>query len=352
MHRTWRHAFAQLEVLLSINYFMIGKYTREQLEHGGDTQVEHDRLRAIFDDLVDRGRKGIVLSMIEKDFVYHGITFFNENPNNFPFVDDARFKHLYLTYGYDITGGSIYLKVRRTERIQVPLLEKENDLNYLTDEADKWEKLVALNNHKDQLLQLISAEFRNERKELDISLNISGQPQLAGSNYYQYKVWGTYLRARIVYIYTKQIFEETSPADCIYSLCGETIEFTQYSMAHIINRHFAEVTKQFNSGKDYHLEDIIPWIMPSQLKSIISEIDKSGLLKRQVQTELNFRYKGQIYQVWATLQYKQVKGQKGNIQYKRIDSFYPVSDPTILAKLTATYKETVLNDDISLFVPI
>jgi hypothetical protein len=331
---------------------MVGKYSKNQLKHRGDSHTEHNRLRNIFDDLVARGRTGHELSMVEQDFVYHGITFFNENPNNFSFVDDARFKDLYLTYAFDITGGSTYVKARNGEIIDVPILERQNDLNYLIEVAESWETKIAFDRHQDPLMQIIGAEFRIEKKELDKSLNINGQPQLVGTYYYQYKVWNTNLRARIVYIYTKKIFEEITPTDCTYSLCGETIEFTQDSMVHILNRHFAEITKQFKSGKDYHLEDIVPWIMPKQIKDILLEIDKSNLLTRQVKTEINLKYKGQIYQLWASIHHKQKKGIKGNIEFKMLDSFYPVSDSKILSKLKSSYKETILNDEVSLFIPI
>lgn len=341
-----------MESINSSHIAMAGKYSKVQLQHRGDTKAEHERLRNMFDDLVERGKSGEILSMAEQDFVFHGITYFNENPNNFPYVDEARFKYLYLTYAFDITGGSAYLKTRGGEVVQVPLLEKEHDLGYLIEKAENWGTKIISDRHRDPLMQVVATEFRSEKKELDASLNICGRPALVGSFYYQYKLWGTYLRARIVYIYTKEIFEEILPADCIYSLCGETIEFTQYSMVHILNRHFAESTKQFNSGKDYHLEDIIPWIMPKQIQNIIFEIDKSGLLTKQFATEINLRYKGQIYQLWASIQSKQVKGLKGNINYKRLDSFYPASAPSVLDKLKSFYTEIKVNDDLSVFVPI
>src|SRR3569833_2789204 len=98
---------------------MIGKYTKKELEHGGDTYEEHERLRAIFDDLVKMGKEGQQLSMIEQEFVFHGIIFFGENPNNFPFVEDARFRSLYLTNSSDLSGGSKYWTVRGGQYVQI-----------------------------------------------------------------------------------------------------------------------------------------------------------------------------------------------------------------------------------------
>jgi hypothetical protein len=331
---------------------MAGKYTKAQLQHGGDTKAEYERLRNIFNDLVTIGKKGKSLSMAEKDFVYSGLRFDKENVDNYSFVEDSKFKDLYLTYFLDISGGSIYYKARKGRVIEVPLHEKQHDLKYLIAKAEEWEKRVAPGMHSERLLQEVSKEANQDKKDLDKTLNVNGDPYLAGSFYYQYKVWGTYLRSRIAYIFSKEYLEETDSADLISSLCGETIEFTEFSMVHILNRHFAEITKQFKSGKDYHNEDFVPRILPKQIKEIITEIDNSGLLTRQHKTEINLRYKGQIYQLWAEWKNRSVKGHHGSVRYKRLQSFFPVTDQTVLAKLNSSFNEVSLTSDLSLFIPI
>jgi hypothetical protein len=88
----------------------------------------------------------------------------------------------------------------------------------------------------------------------------------------------------------KEIVEETDPADCTFNLCGEIIEFAPFSLYHILNRHFAEITKQYTSGKDYHSEEIKPRILAKQIKKILAVIDTSGFVQQQHKTELNLQY--------------------------------------------------------------
>jgi hypothetical protein len=314
---------------------------------------EHERLRAIFDDLVTRGKVGKKLSMIEQEFVFHGITFFNENPNNFPFVEDARFRSHYLTYSFDLSGGSKYWTARGGQYIQIPPIERDNDLNYLLTEAERWKgKVDPKCQYPEGLMKEVAKEAREDRKSLDKYHNIAGRPELVGTYFYENLTSGLYLRAGANYVFGKKYWEETAPANLSFTFCGEVIEFTEYSMIHILNRHFAERTKQYPSGKDYHTEDIIPWAMPKQVKEIMTQINASGLLKKQHKTEVNLKYKGEIYQFWADYQDRFVKGHKGPIQYKRVQSFYRATDSGVLAKLKSGYKEVSLSTDLSVFVPI
>ena len=75
-----------------------------------------------------------------------------------------------------------------------------------------------------------------------------------------------------------------------------------------------------------------------------------GLLKKQVKTEINLRYKGQLYQLLAEWKTKYETGHSGAIRYKQLRSFYPISDSRIIQKLRDDYKEEALNSDLSLFL--
>lgn len=336
-----------------IRFTMVGKYTKEDLTHGGDTPEEHERLRAIFDDLVSGGTAGKKLSMVEQEFVFHGLMFFNENPYNFPFVEEAQFRAHYLTYSFDLTGGSKYWTSRGGQYIQVPPFERDNHLNYLHAEAERWKKKVDANhNYPEGLMKEVAKEAREDRKNLDKYYNIVGRPELVGTFFYENLTSGLYLRAGANYIFGKKYWEETDSEDLSFAFCGEIIEFTEYSMIHILNRHFSEGTKQYPSGKDYHTEDIIPWAMPKQVKEIMTQIDASGLLKKQKKTEVNLKYKGEIYQFWADYKDRFIKGHKRPIQYKRVQSFYRATDSGVLAKLKSDYREVSLSTDLSVFVPI
>lgn len=333
---------------------MIGKYSEEDLTHGGDSPEEHERLRAIFDDLIVRGKAGIPLSDIEEDFVFHAlVSLFNENPNNFPFVESARFRSCYLTYGMDLSGGSRYWTTRFGRVIQVPPLEKANHLEYLHQQAKIWEaKSDPKQLYPEGILKEAIMEAREDRKQLDKIHNIAGRPELAGTFFFENLVEGVYLRAASNYYFGTKYWNETDPADFTFTFCGETIEYTAFSLVHIINRHFAERTKQYESGKDYHTEDIIPWAMAGLVKQILTEIDATGLFTRQVKTVVNLRFKGEIYQFWAEFKNKSVKGHKGPVRYKRVQTFFRVTDAKTLSDLRHNHKEVTINPELSVFVPI
>jgi hypothetical protein len=154
-----------------------------------------------------------------------------------------------------------------------------------------------------------------------------------------------------MYLLAKEILEDTQPADCLYQFCGETIEFTEFTLMHILNRHYGELTKQFVSDKDYHREDFIPRILTAQIKAIVEAIDKMGLFTRQAHTEINLKYEGEVYQLYASMQNRNIPG-TGVVPYKRLQTFYPVSDPVVLAKLTTGYKTVAVSAGLSVFVPI
>ncbi len=278
---------------------MVGKYSKEDLENRNDSLEEKERLRGIYEDLVRRGKAGLPLSSIEQAHVYAGVNFLQQDINTFLFVEEARFKQLYLTYFLALDGGGIYLKVRRGEKTQVSRGEAAADLAYLAAEAEKWEAIVTPGGHADPLLQVAAKEARIDRKEMDRVLNIAGNAYLRGTFYYEHKVMQSLLRTRFLYLMAKEILEETDPADCTFNLCVEIIEFTPFSLYHILNRHFAEITKQYTSGKNYHSEEIKPRILAKQIKEILAVIDASGFVQRQHKTELNLRYKGELYQLWA-----------------------------------------------------
>lgn len=233
----------------------------------------------------------------------------------------------------------------------MPQRERDTDLKYLIDEAEKWETLIKSGRHNEPLLQEARREAKADKKILDKVENIAGRLYHSGTFYYRYKVWGLYLRSRFIYLLAKEILEETDPADCLYNFCGETIEFTEFSLIHILNRHFAEVTKQFKSGKDYHQGEFKPRILTTQIKTIVETIDRTRLFTRQARIEINLKIDGTVYQLWATTQNRNIP-KTGTIRYKRLQSFYPVSDAAVLAKLATSFREEAVCATLSVFVPI
>lgn len=136
--------------------------------------------------------------------------------------------------------------------------------------------------------------------------------------------------------------------DFVFNLSGQDIEINEYSIIHILNRHFSEVTKQ-NFNKSYHGEDIKPKYLNKQLKEIMTMIDDSKYFDNQTINNINFRYKDTDYAIWISKRIKQEKG-KGNVEFNRLETFYPIKNKEELDKLKQSYDYHQINDDIGVYV--
>lgn len=329
---------------------MAAKYSIEDLTQKDDSAKETKRLFAIFNDLVKIGSAGKSLSYHEQEFVMRRVMYIGNDLDHYPYIADARLWDIYLTYHEDLSGGKVYKKWNRTTWRTVGQLEKEADLQFLTEiEAERWGKIIAKTNHTEQLLQIVGAEFREEIRSLNKDQNTVGNPLLKGSYFYQYKIWNINLRAAFVYLKAKKVAEINGQSTWHMTLCGEDIEFNDFALVHILNRHFAEITKQVDLGKSYHNENVDPEKLGPLLKNIIEAIDHTGLLTAQYQTCVNLRYKGDTYQFWAEWKERHSKGKV--IPYKRVQTFYQVNDPILLSDIQNNNKEVVINAELSVFVP-
>ena len=127
----------------------------------------------------------------------------------------------------------------------------------------------------------------------------------------------------------------------------ETIEINEYSLIHIISRHFSEITKQYKTGKSYHNEDFKPRLLSNILQEIFNQIESSEYRIENLDKIL-FRYKDSVYLIWTSLKIKSIKG-KGNIQYRRMETFYPITEKDILIKILNNYLKVNINNEISIY---
>jgi hypothetical protein len=225
----------------------------------------------------------------------------------------------------------------------------EKDLAYLANEAEKWESTISTTNHSDVMLQNVSKEARSELKELEKQPEFA-LPYAKGSNLFKQKKQAILLRFKYLYITALEIFELIPTQDLEMELNSTRVEFNEYSLFHILNRHFGEVTKQYKSAKSFHGFDIKPRILPTQLKEILHEIDESTLLRGKPIDKIGFEYKGISYLIWTAERTKSVKG-LGNINYRRIETFYPVTDSAEKAKLTQGFTLHEITPKLSVYVP-
>jgi hypothetical protein len=134
----------------------------------------------------------------------------------------------------------------------------------------------------------------------------------------------------------------------VIQLNGYDIEINEYSIVHILNRHYSEITKP-NSSKSFHIEDFKPKYLNKQIGTIFQEINNSGFYKNISINKLSFNYKNIDYTIYINQKTKQIKGQ-GNVSYLRLDTFYPITDQKELKELTNKYDLMKVNEELGVYI--
>lgn len=315
-----------------------------------------------------RAKKGAPLTEHEKNFFASSLNCSvlpGESPEDYPQCQDFLYKLTYHTYAFDISGGNTYYKISKEkvrEKVRsyvpgtiedisevlciVPHGEANDDLEKLYKVANDWDMIVGKLNHADSLLQTISIETREQLKELDAAvLNETTK----GTTHYKRKRQHLLLQSKYAYLVTKEVLETMLPTDMILEINGQQIEFNEFSIFHILSRHYAPGTKPYNTGKSFINPDFVPRQLHLQLSEIFSKIEASGAYVNNSLQKISFRYKGISYRVWTKTATKQVPG-TGNVQYMRVQSFYPIEEAADLSDLANNYKLVKVDNDIDVYV--
>jgi hypothetical protein len=330
-------------------------FEADELRIKDNTNAEQIRTRQIFEVLKEKAIKQEKLTEQEKDFFCLGVKISSRNDGrweDYTCCDNYKFKSLYLTYFRDLTGGSSFSKVIGMTIYKVEPNEAQQDLQYLYDKSDEWDLIVQKANHNSQLLQQISAETRNDLKNLSKLPEFNNDPFIKGSFRYIFKKRAIILQSKYIYCIALEIFEKLKPVDLLLEINSIQIEFNEFSLIHILNRHFAEMTKQFSTNKSFHNEDFKPRILSVQLKEILYDIDISKLLSGKCIDKIGFQQNGIDYIIYTSEKEKSVKGNKGNITYRRLDTFFPVTDTIEYNNLISNCNLLSINQTLSVYVPL
>ncbi len=317
------------------------------LENSSDE--EQIRTRKIFEALKIKAKNNEFLTEHEKDFFCHGVKLSllsDGNINDYDCCKNFKFKYFYLIYFKDLLGSGIYEKTKGMYLYKVGKNEVERDIKYLANEEREWLKTIRKENHSNELLKQISKETRDEIKNLKKSegLLIFNRDKRR----FKLQIRSLILQSKYIYLTVLEIFEMFDSDDFVLGLNGQNIEITEYSIIHILNRHFAQITKP-TSSKSFHTTDFKPKYLNSQLKEIVSTIDSSGLLTSMPINKVAFRFKEMDYFMWVNKRFKSIKG-KGNVEYNRVETFYPIIEKTEKVQLNLEYDCRKINNELSVYV--
>ncbi|MBC7410118.1 MAG: hypothetical protein H7339_17170 [Arcicella sp.] len=327
-------------------------YTVDELDFKNGGEEEQIRTRKIFEDLRDRAIVGKKLLQREKDFLYTGLKlsdFDDGKPEDFVACDDNIFKELYLTYFHNDLSEPFYKHKKGMGVVQVGYQEKIKDFKTLMQISDAWYNEIKNEKHSDQILQELAIETRRDIKALDAKYTPFLKRFRKYQDAYRLKKDKLILQSKFVFLLVKSVIENNNSEDFEIPFSGETIEFTIYSLVHIVSRHYAEPMKD-NPDKSYHYENFYPTELHIDLKNILLEIDKLNLIDINKKDNIIFKFKGIIYHLWIQKRYKQVKGHAGNIQIFRVQTFYPIHSEAEIQNVTEKFEEIAVAEELSVFI--
>lgn len=324
-------------------------YKIEELDPRNDSEEEQIRTRHIFEDIKARAINGDEISEHEKDFFSLGVKLSLKKDGkleDYECCDNYRFKTLYLTYFHDLSGQGSYQKVGKGRVYLASLREVLDDINYLSRVAYKWNKIIENERHTNELLRQISQETREELKKI----SKHKRPLLFRKEKEEYTIRRReiLLHSKFIYCTALMILEMFEKDDFILRLNDHEIEINEYSIIHILNRHFAQIVKK-DFTKSYHIKDVVPKYFNKTLKDIFIRIEQSGLYKGQSIENINFQYKGKNYAVWTHKRYKQRQG-VGNVEYYRLETFYPIENTKVLDLLNNEYEIKNVDAELSVYI--
>jgi len=252
----------------------------------------------------------------------------------YPFCLDEYFCKLFI------------LRNEQIPKVLVPLYRAtEKDHIYYIGLVSEWNQTVNKRNHSDQLLQVVSAETREELRNLRKRYSIFSRT--FSSRDYQARKFKLLEWSKYRYIIIKEIFELSIKADHykLY-LNGQEIIFDYYSFAHILTRHFAHVMKTYETEKSHFTQDVYHKEVHLKLEEIFKEIDISGVYSKSSIEEINIRYNNNLYKIFNDYE------MQGSKKILRLNSFFPIEEKRMLIRLETEFEEKKISDRLSIFLKI
>lgn len=316
-----------------------------ELDFNGDTPAEQIRTRTIFEALRTKARRNEYLSEHEKEFFCQGLVLSLHNDGqleDYTCCDNRKFKFLYLVHYHDLSGTSPVYKPNKLllKETEISNEEKQEDLEYLYAKSDEWKEVINKLNHSDLLLQEVSKETRTE-----LSNNLSQQSAFTVKEIEQQIL----LKSKYLYCIALKFFEKISREDLILEFNGQKIEINEYSIIHILNRHFAAKTIYYDTKKSFHNEDFEPEILNKQLREILHQIDISKTYEGLSLDKIAFQFKETDYQIWTGIKKKHAQGKE--MEFRRLNTFYPIIDVNEKGKLNQSHQTFKINEDIQVYIP-
>lgn len=309
------------------------------------------------------------LSFTKKYFLYNFSNRIGKNElvkEYSEFFEDFSFLELYSKYRTEIESNhKVYVDTNGLDQVHLNNHFANLDLNDLEYFFNEWKNEVITNDNlyrdpktnKNKLINILKTEAKNQIDEYKIDLKDKNQTLDTGYNLNsEYTMF--VLHSKFIYLLcnkTKETFNINNSYNKLI-LNNSEVRFTEMSLVHILIRHYSPISKISNKNimKSNHIEDFPEEKIHLQLENIFNEIDNSKILKNidlfknleYDRKKLDFKFKGLKYRVWFYLNPN--KNEKGNVVFKEIDTFYPLTKQTDIGKLSKKIKK--INNDLFIYI--
>lgn len=318
-------------------------YSRKRLENTiRHPEVESEEIVA---NLLDAMQKGAALSLAEEEFlgIVLGAAVDEEghrlNMHDFKGLQNDLFRHLYPLYVRNRDGllrlADAYGNISSERR--------EQDVNFLETEYQKWRLLIASNNQDSATLQHLSAELKKHLGLLDTYAKKARQ----GTRLHEAATKEIVLHSKYLLHFVDAYYQELGAQEQTVTFAGGKIVVDSYAYIHILFRHYSQSVKPYQSGKSYHFDtEVDHTTLPSFLIDIIASYFRNLPAMGLQDDRIFVRIRGKLYALWFR---KMTRSLKGNAKetYHRLQTFYPVTEQADLL-YAGMLKEIVSDDGIGL----
>ena len=309
--------------------------------------ADDPKCQVMCQDLIRRAERNDEMSLAEKAHTlgivkssYHAETDEPMNIDDFPSLVDFVFESIYILYHGDLDGQYAINDAFGL----IPLDKKKEDVRRLNKFFSEWREVVLKSNHKEALLNEVTAEARKELKLLQ-KLFEDGQVDYREIDQKEKSI---VLHSKYLYLNVKEFFEENEGKPVVVKYHDCEIEINTHSLTHIMFRHYAGSVKQFDTNKSFHFDTGLDHkSIPFVLKNILETISSRMVLEKESHNYIAFRHRRNLYAIWIQETEKPFKGKQ--VKFNRLETYYPILDQDEINRILTEREELRITPDLSVF---
>jgi hypothetical protein len=321
------------------------KYSRKYLTEIDERQKQQSgfdqEFSIVVKDLMLRHENNIPLSLAEEDFICAKMSILKTGDGDGEYLFDVRqlngcknylFRNTFLLYAFNLNGHKPAFDIYR----EIPLKQRQEDAALLEREHQRWKMVLDSAPTNDPIIESSKVEYQHQLLELERDC----ARKRIGGFYRDYLEKAIVLHSLFYYFVTKEYFEEIHADKEQIQVVDKNVIIDSFCYIHILFRHYAESSKDYQAGKTYHFDQNIDYKnIPSFLKDIITKY-VAAVNPSAFQRGITFLFNGQPYAIYCS--------KHGEDQ--RLVTFYPIGRPKDVAKIS-TLKKIYYDNNLVFLIP-